>query len=262
MAHRETLLASTFLTLADTLVDDFDVVEVLTTLCGRCVDLLGTSASGILLADSRGALHVMAASGEQANLLELFQIQNEEGPCLDSFRSGRAVMHNDLGTESPWPRFAHAARRAGFNAVHAFPMVVRSNVVGTLNLFMEDPRPLQPADIDVAQALAHAATLTVLQNRATEDSHRLTAQLQGALDSRIAIEQAKGVVSELGQVGTDEAFTWLRSFARSKNRKLTDVATAVVDRTLETAERTELLRAGRGRGRSRADATQPDPQLS
>lgn len=244
MANRETLLASTFLTLADTLVDDFDVVEVLGTLCGRCVGLLGASASGILLADARGALHVMATSGEQASLLELFQIQNEEGPCLDSFRSGQAVVHDDLDGTSPWPRFAPAARRAGFHGVHAFPMVVRSNVVGTLNLFMDEPRPLLAPDVDVAQALAHAATLTVLQNRATEDSHRLTTQLQEALDSRITIEQAKGVVSELGQVGTDEAFTWLRSFARSKNRKLTDVATAVVDRTLDDRERSELLRAG------------------
>ncbi len=241
MPSRETLLASTFLTLADTLVDDFDVVEVLSTLCGRCVELLGASASGILLADPRGSLHVMATSSEQANLLELFQIQNEEGPCLDAFRSGRAIVHDDLGAESPWPHFAPAARHAGFNAVHAFPMVVRSSGLGTLNLFMGPPRPLVRSDVDVAQALAHGATLTVLQNRATEDSHRLTAQLQGALDSRIAIEQAKGVISELGQVGTDEAFAWLRSFARNHSRKLTDVATAVVDRTLGDSERVELL---------------------
>jgi hypothetical protein len=206
------------------------------------VELAGAAATGILLADARGRLQVMAASSEEANVLELFQVQNEEGPCLDAFRTGEAVSHRDLREPSPWPRFAAKALDAGFVSVHAFPMVVRATLLGTLNLFMDEAGPLAPADIVVAQALAHAATLTLLQNQAATDSHRLTAQLQGALNSRITIEQAKGVISELGGVGTDEAFLWLRSFARSHNAKLTEVAARVVNRTLPEADRAELLR--------------------
>jgi hypothetical protein len=240
MANREQLLADTFLKLADTLVDDFDVIEVLTTLSGRCVELLDAAATGVLLADASGALEVMAASNEAANVLELFQIQNEEGPCLDAFRTGQAVAHGDLQGETPWPRFAARAARAGFTSVHAFPMAVRANMLGTLNLFMAEGQPLGPSDVIVAQGLAHAATLALLQNRIAEDRQRLTAQLQGALNSRITIEQAKGVISEMAHIGTDEAFVRLRSYARNRNAKLTEVAAGVVNRTLPNADRSKL----------------------
>ncbi|MDQ2729144.1 MAG: GAF and ANTAR domain-containing protein [Actinomycetota bacterium] len=242
MASREHVLADTFLKLADTLVDDFDVIDVLTTLSGRCVDLLDAAATGILLADTCGAMQVMAASSEAANVLELFQIQNEEGPCLDAFRSGAAVAHDDLRAGSPWPRFASKASGAGFLSVHAFPMVVRSNVLGTLNLFMTEARPLEPSDVTIAQALAHAATLALLQNRFAEDRQRLTAQLQGALNSRVTIEQAKGVISEMAHIGTDEAFLRLRTYARNHNAKLTEVAAGVVNRTLPEDDRANLAR--------------------
>lgn len=244
MAAREALLADTFLKLADTLVDDFDVIDVLTTLSGRCVELLGAAATGILLADERGSLQVMAASSEAVNLLELFQVQNDEGPCLEAFRSGRAVAHNDLGADNPWSRFSPLALASGFPSVHAFPMVVRATVVGTLNLFMSVPGPLTDADVIVAQALAHAATLALLQNQAAEDAHRLTAQLQGALNSRVIIEQAKGVISELAGVGTDEAFRRLRHHARNHNAKLTAVAAAAVNRRLSDSALADLTRRG------------------
>lgn len=241
MASREQLLADTFLKLADTLVDDFDVIDVLTTLSGRCVELLDAAATGILLADTSGALQVMAASSEAANVLELFQIQNEEEPCLDSFRTGRAVAHDDLRAGSPWPRFRPGPPVRG-DSVHAFPMVVRANVLGTLNLFMIEARPLEPTDVVIAQALAHAATLALLQNRIAEDRQRLTAQLQGALNSRITIEQAKGVISELAHIGTDEAFLRLWAYARNHNTKLTEVAAGVVNRTLPEADRENLAK--------------------
>jgi GAF domain-containing protein len=241
VANRETLLADTFLKLADTLIDDFDVIDVLSTLSARCVTILGAAATGILLADPHGVLQVMAASSETSNLLELFQVQNEEGPCLDAFRSGDAITNDDLRGENPWPRFALFAVDSGFLAVHAVPMRVRESVLGTMNLFMSEPGPLAPDDVAVAQALAHAATLALLQNQAAADSHRLTTQLQGALNSRIAIEQAKGVISELAHVDTDEAFVRLHSFARNHNAKLTDVANRIVGRTLLGAELAELF---------------------
>lgn len=241
MPSRETLLADTFLGLADTLVDEFDVVDVLSTLSARCVELLDAAATGILLVDARGALRVMAASSEQANVLELFQVQSQEGPCMDAFCTGQAVAHADLLRDNPWPRFAAMALSAGFRSVHAFPMVVRAKVLGTLNLFMTEAGPLFTSDATIAQALAHAATLTLLQNQATMDLQRVTAQLQKALNSRVIIEQAKGVISELARVGTDEAFTRLRSYARSHNAKLTDIASALVARTLPEADRAELV---------------------
>ncbi len=244
MASREELLADTFVQLADTLVEDFDVIDVMTMLSGRCVDLLGASATGILLADVHPNLHVVAASSERANLLELFQIQNDEGPCLDAFRTGKAVVHGDLGTNSPWPVFGPKAVEAGLPSVHAFPMGVRDTVLGTLNLFMGEAGPLATADVALAQAFAHAATIALLQDRAADDANRLTTQLQGALDSRITIEQAKGVIAERAGVGVDEAFRRLRSYARGHNVKLTDVAAAVVSRDMPASHIEILLGPG------------------
>jgi GAF domain-containing protein len=241
MVTREALLADTFLKLADTLVDDFDAIEVLTMLTSRCVELLDAASSGILLADPDGVLHVMASSSDEANTLELFQIQNEEGPCLDAFRSGVVVVANDLREESRWPRFTRKAVADGFLSVHAFPMVVRTSLIGTMNLFMTGPRGLTPGDEVVAQALAHAATLTLLHNQAAVDSQRLMAQLQRALSSRVIIEQAKGVISELSRIGTDAAFERLRTYARTHAMKLTEAAEAVVNRTLTPAELSELI---------------------
>jgi hypothetical protein len=240
MATREELLAATFLQLADTLVDDFDIVELLTRLSDRCVQLLDAAAAGIMIGNARGALQVMAASSENANLLELFQIQNEEGPCLDAFRSGQAVVHANLAAASPWPRFGELAMRAGLPSVHAFPLRVRTHVLGTLNLFLATPGPLSGADVVVAQALTHAATLALLHSEAAQDSQRLTGQLQGALNSRIAIEQAKGALAERAGIGIDEAFCRLRGYARRHNFKLTDIATGVVARTLPDRVLAEL----------------------
>jgi len=241
MASREELLADTFLQLADTLIEDFDVIELLTMLSGRCVELLEASATGILLADVHRTLHVVAASSEEANLLELFQIQNEEGPCLDAFRTGKPVVHGDLGAQSPWPRFGRQAMAAGLPSVHAFPLRVRDTVLGTLNLFMAQAGPLIEADVAVAQALTHAATIALLQERATTDANRLTAQLQGALNSRVTIEQAKGALAERANIGMDEAFRRLRAYARDRNAKLTDVAEAIAGRTLAAAEMDILI---------------------
>jgi transcriptional regulator with GAF, ATPase, and Fis domain len=241
VVNRETLLADTFLRLADTLVDDFDVIDVLSTLSSRCVELLDAAASGIAVVDARGRLQVMAASSEAANVLELFQVHNGEGPCQDAFRLGIPVADGKLRLNDRWPRFAPLAVAAGFEAVHAFPLVVRANVLGSLTLLMSKSGSLGDADVVIAQALAHAATLTLLQNQAAEDAQRLTGQLQGALNSRITIEQAKGVISELAHVTTDEAFVRLRSFARNHNTKLTDLAGDVVRRTLDRDALEQLL---------------------
>ncbi len=246
MATREELLAETFVELADTLVDDFDVIELLTMLSERCVELLGAAGTGILLGDVHGHLQMIAASSEQAQLLELFQLQNQEGPCLDCYRSGRPVVHPDLATANPWPRFGAVALKAGLPSVHAFPMRLRDRVVGTLNLFMADARPLSTADVAVAQALAHAASIAILQDHAARDSRTSVGQFQHALNSRVAIEQAKGVLSERAGITMDEAFARLRAHARSHNLKLSSLAASLVDRSLAQAQLSEITQSTLG----------------
>lgn len=235
--NRDTALAERFVSLADTLVDDFDLVELLDRLVQSCVELLGVSAAGLLLVDSRGSLHPIASSTETTRLLELFQLQNDEGPCLDCVRSGEPVSVEDVAqAHERWPRFVPAATASGFRSVHALPMRLRRETIGSLNLFIADGRPLELTDQRVAQALADVATIGILQQRSLHRASLLAEQLQGALNTRILIEQAKGVLAEYGGVGMEEAFAALRRHARTGNLKLSDVAQGVVEGGLPPGE--------------------------
>jgi GAF domain-containing protein len=225
---RQALTATTFVEIVDTLVDDFDVIDVLTVLTARCVELLEAAAAGILLADDDGQLRVVAASTEQIGLLELFQIQNDRGPCLDCYHSGKVVAHADMSGLSPWPEFAAESVSAGFPSVCAVPLRLKNMVLGCLNLFMSDTVALSDADIALAQALADVASIAMIHDQATRDAAIREGQLRHALESRIAIEQAKGMIAERGGVDMDTAFARLRSFSRAKNRGLTEVAEALV----------------------------------
>jgi transcriptional regulator with GAF, ATPase, and Fis domain len=219
------LLSDTFVDLADTMVADFDVIDFLHLLTDRSVALLAASAAGVMLADPRGQLRVAAASSEAAGLLELFQIQNDQGPCLDCFRTGRPVTAADLaGRGQRWPRFAAAATKAGFRTVEALPMRLRDQVIGALNLFRAEPGPLDPADVRLGQALADVATIGLLQERNVRRTETVAEQLQAALNSRVIIEQAKGKLAERLSMDMDQAFTLLRDYARNSNQRLTDVA--------------------------------------
>ncbi|MFD9510082.1 ANTAR domain-containing protein [Streptomyces mirabilis] len=224
------LLAKTFVELADNLVADFDLIDFLRLLTDRCVGMLDASAAGVLLADQDGKLRVMAASDEQVRLLELFQLQNDEGPCLDCFRTGTPVIVPDLTREiDRWPRFVTAAHRSGFGAVQALPMRLRDETVGALNLFRATPGPFDLAATPLAQALADVATISLLQQRSSRRSTVLNEQLQTALNSRVLIEQAKGKLSERQSIDMEQAFTALRGYARAHNRRLSDVARAFID---------------------------------
>jgi GAF domain-containing protein len=227
------MLARTLVDLADTLVADFDVVELLTLLADRCVDVLDVGAAGLMLAAPSGDLRVMACSNETVRLLELFELQSEEGPCLDCYRTGQPVVNQDLATvDGRWPRFVAEALDAGFHSVHALPMRLRGTVIGALNLFHIDPGEMREADVAAAQALADVATIAILQHRATLEVQVLNEQLNHALNSRIVIEQAKGMVAEREGVDMEAAFVRLRSYARNNNLRLADVARDVIVGTL------------------------------
>jgi hypothetical protein len=224
------LLSDTFVELADTMVADFDVIDFLHLLTDRSVALLAASAAGVVLADPRGELRVAAASSEQAELLELFQLQNDQGPCLECFRTGRPVTAADLADATQrWPRFAQAAVQAGFRTVEALPMRLRDQVIGALNLFRAEAVPLDPADLRIGQALADVATIGLLHERNVRHSETVAEQLQAALNSRVMIEQAKGKLAERLGVDMDRAFTMLRDYARNSNQRLTDVARTFIE---------------------------------
>jgi GAF domain-containing protein len=227
----EIQLADVFVEMADTLVDDFDMIEFLHVLTARCVELLGVSAAGLLLTDQQNTLQVVAASSERTRLLELFQLQTDQGPCVDCFRTGQPVSVADLPSAGRWPAFAAAAAEVGFAAVHAMPMRLRTEVIGALNLFDTTPGTLAEAKLRIGQALADVATIGLLQQRAIHRRDTLTEQLQTALDSRVLIEQAKGVLAERLHLDMDEAFTLLRGYARNHSRRLSDLAQAVVNGT-------------------------------
>ena len=227
-------LAQAFVELADTLVAGYDLMEFLQTLADRCVELLEVDAAGLLLADSRGSLRLVAASTEQARVVELFQIQNDEGPCLDCYRGGQPVIISDIradGAAARWPQFAAAAREMGFAGVHAIPMRLRDQVIGTLNLFRTAPDGLTPAVVVAATALVDVATIGILQERALRQQEVVAGQLQVALNSRVIIEQAKGILAERLRVTPDQAFLILRDYSRSNNRPLTQLAGDVITGT-------------------------------
>lgn len=233
---REALLARTLVELADTLVADFDVVELLTLLADRCVDVLDVGAAGLMLVNPDGELRVMASSSEAMRMLELFELQAQEGPCLECFASGAPVACRDLAEATGrWPRFTPEAVAAGFHAVQSLPMRLRGTVIGALNLFLVDPREMPRADVDAAQALADVATIAILQHRAAIEGQVLSAQLTQALNSRIVIEQAKGMVAERTGSDMEQAFDMLRAHARDNNLRLADVAREVIDGTLPAA---------------------------
>jgi ANTAR domain-containing protein/GAF domain-containing protein len=226
---REQVLADTFVMLADTLVEDYDVVDLMDRLVAACLDLLGVAAAGLLLDDQRGHLVVVASSTEEARLLEVFQLQNNEGPCLECVRGGVAISSADLTTErARWPGFVTAALAAGFQSVAALPMRLRAQTIGALNLFDRHLGPLADRDQHLAQALADAATIGILQQRSARYGHVISEQLQHALISRVVVEQAKGVLAERRGISVVQALGLLRRHAREHKLKLTDVAAGVV----------------------------------
>jgi GAF domain-containing protein len=222
-------LAEVLVEVADTLVDEFDLIEFLHMVTGHTSEVANADAAGILLADHHGRLQLMAATDGRTTMLELFQLQAHEGPCQDCFRKGHPVIEVDLTTAHQWPNFAPHAVAAGFRSVHAFPMRLRDEVIGALNLFGRAAVRMTGADIRVVQALADVATIGLLQERAIRHGEVLTEQLQTALNSRMAIEQAKGVLAQIHAVSPAEAFELMRAYSRRHRLRLGEVAQTVTE---------------------------------
>lgn len=233
---REGRLATTFVELADTLVGRFDALDFMHMLTERAVELLDADAAGLIMADQRGRLQVMATTQHAAEVLEVFQVQSDEGPCLECYRTGELVVNLDLDQVAErWPRFRALTREAGFRSTHAIPMRLRDEVIGALNLYCTHQVELTDADVSLGQAMADIATIGLLQERMIREREVLSEQLQSALNSRVLVEQAKGVLAERTALGIDEAFTLMRSHSRRSREPLTEVARAVIADTLDAA---------------------------
>lgn len=248
MTPREERIAETFVELADTLVDDFDAIDFLHMLAERSVELLDADAVGIMLADQRGGLHPVASSSEEARLIELFEAQNQEGPCLDCFRTGQPVSLAGLDEmRVAWPTFTGRLQEIGFGSAQAIPLRLRSETIGALNIFRSAPGRLSPAHERLGQALADVATIGLIQERVIAARDVLAEQLQSALNSRVVLEQAKGILAERAGLGVTEAFEMMRRHARSNGLKLSAVAADIIDGTLAdlSAPATDASRSGR-----------------
>lgn len=231
-ARRESLLARAFVRLADTLVDEFDVVQFLHGLSTDSAEILNAEAAGVMLADTRGGLRLIASSAERMRLLELFEVQGAQGPCIDAFGSGQTVQTDVAEGRIRWPEFAPQASEAGFRVMCAVPLRVRTDVIGALNLFRSSDDFFSESELEIAQAMAQVAAIALIQERALEQRNLLAGQLQAALRSRVVIEQAKGMIAEYLTTSVDDAFSVLNKHARDHNRKLSDVARDVVNRKI------------------------------
>lgn len=230
---REQRVADAFVRVADTLTADFDIIDLLHTLVTECVALLDVDAGGLVIADENGDLQLVASTSEQAQLVEIMQLSAGVGPCVDAFTTGSPVTVADILVDGDrWPAFQEAARTQGFRAVFATPMRLRGEVLGAMNLFSVEPGGPSEADAVIAQALADIATIGILHERSIRETHILNEQLQRALESRVLIEQAKGVLAATASLDMDEAFTTLRDYARAHRMPLRDVAQQVAARTL------------------------------
>ncbi|HEX6444597.1 MAG TPA: GAF and ANTAR domain-containing protein [Streptosporangiales bacterium] len=225
-------LAEAFVELSDALTDDVDLAGFLKMLTTHCVALLPVDTAGVLI--FRGNALRPAGAATEPRLPGLLALQLPSGPSTECFQARRPLVNLDLNAERRrWPGFVPAALEAGFRSLHVLPMQRGDHIIGALNLFGASPVPLTDGDIRVGQALAEVATITIERQRRLRHAEQLARQLQGALQSRVVIEQAKGVLAERGGLDMDHAFARLRGYARGHNRRLTEVAAAVAEGTMD-----------------------------
>ena len=230
---REERINDAFVRVAGTLVDNYDVVDLLSTLVHTCTQLLDVQSGGILLADGTGMLELVASTSEEAETVEVMIVAAGAGPCIDSFKTGSVVSVPDIAADSDlWPRFRRTALDQGFRAAHATPLRLHGEVIGAMNLLSTMSGPLSDRDARLAQALADVATVGILHERSFRQPETVTAQLHLALDTRVLVEQAKGVLAHVRSCTMSEAFEALRDYARDHDITLRSAAEGVVNRTI------------------------------
>jgi GAF domain-containing protein len=230
----EQALNRAFADLADSLVSQFDLVDVLHRLVTRVTELLSADAASILLRDAQGDVQVVA-SPEATRTLEIGQLQCGQGPGLDCLRTGRAVSVPDLDAGSArWELFVPMARDCGLAAVHALPMRAREQVIGAMSLYTVDVGELPEGDLHAAQALVDVATIGILQDRARQDHELILQQTQGSMHGQFIVEQAKGMLAASG-VSMEDAYDLLRHFARYRESRLLEVAADLTSGRIDPA---------------------------
>ena len=225
-------VSGAFVKIADTLVADYDVLDLLHTLVEESVGLLDVAAAGLVLADPSGELQVLASTSEESQLVEVLQLQAGEGPCVECYATGNPVTVEDIQVLDRWPQFKAAALSQRFRSVHAVPMRIHGRTIGAMGLFGSAPGSLTAEDSAIGQALADVATISLMHERTIREAVLVNEQLQRALNSRILIEQAKGVIAHTAGVDMNEAFSLLRNHARAHNEGLHETASRIVDRSL------------------------------
>ena len=233
---REARISAAFVSVADTLTTEYDMVDLLHTLVSECAGILGMEAGGLMLVDGNGDLQLMTSTSEAADLVEVMQLAAAAGPCIDCFRTGVAVSVREISESQQWPKFRTTAMEQGFHSVLATPMKLRGKILGTMNLFGITAGEVTARDAAVAQALADVATIGILQERVIQEGHLIEAQLHRALDSRILIEQAKGVIANELSLSMDDAFNLLRKYARDRNLTISSVSEQVSNRAISVRQ--------------------------
>jgi GAF domain-containing protein len=227
---REARVAKAFIRTTSALMTPYDIVELLSTLMATCTDIFGLEAGGILIADVVGDLELVASTSEEASIVETMVIGAGAGPCIDAYVRGEIVTVADIAVDAEeWPQFRSTALAQGFRSVHAVPMRIRGEVVGVMALLGTHAGRLPADDLEAAQSLADIATLGIIHERSFRQPHAITEQLHLALDTRILIEQAKGVLAQSGGLTMDAAFDALRQYARQNELTLREVADRVVN---------------------------------
>lgn len=232
MTTRAERVSVAFVKITDALVDDYDVVDLLHTLVEESVGLLDVAAAGLLLADPTGELQVVASTSEESQLVEILQLRAGAGPCVESYRIGKAVAVENIAALTDWPEFRAAALSQGFLSVHAVPLRIHGRTIGAMGLFGAREGSLSAEDAAIGQAFADVATISLMQERTIREAALVNEQLQRALNTRVLIEQAKGVIAQTAGVDMEEAFSRLRNHARANSQSLHVTAGRIVDRSL------------------------------
>ncbi len=215
------------------LLRPYEIGDVLYRLTDQVVEVLDIDGSGVCLAPNGGGLQLLSATDHHVAAIEDTQLTAGTGPILSAYETGEQVRVDDLVDANDWPEFTRFAVDRGMRAVASLPMPVDERRIGALDLFRAEAHVWTDEEMQAAQGLANMASAYVLNHQALSESRTLAGQLQTALDSRIIVEQAKGLLAGRHGLTPNDAFGRLRQYARARGDRLHDVCRHVVEGTLD-----------------------------